>query len=343
VLAGLVVVALGGLSGCDRISQVFKGAGGGTSQGAAGAGGAAGSAGSAAGTAAGAGSGSAASGAEASAAVFAVNTTRAVKGQIRDYLALSGDIQAGTTVDAYSEVAGKVVKLHVGIGDRVNKDDPIAEVDPSRPGMTFVAGFAKAPISGTIVSLPAQVGMTITQAVPVARISGAGALELRTFVAERFISKMRPGLRADISLDAYPGQIFRGTVKELSPTVDPASRTMEVRLNVDNRDARLKPGMFAKIKIITQEKSGIVKIPANAVVRRFGEVYVFVAETDPADPALLVARRRAIVPGILIDDTLEVQDGLKAEEEIVVRGQTLLEEGSRVNVVERVAPLGAAD
>jgi len=277
------------------------------------------------------------------ATVFAVNTTRAVKGQIRDYLALSGDVVAGSAVDVYSDVAGKITKLYVAKGSRVSKDDPIAEVDPSKPGMTYVPGVVKAPISGTVVNLPAELGMTITPAVPLARLSGSGALELRTYVAERFISKMRLGLRAEITLDAYPGLQFRGTVKELSPTVDTASRTMEVRLNVDNSEGRLKAGMFAKVKIITEEKNNIVKIPASAVVRRFGDTYVFSVVTDPADPAFQIAKKKLIVPGILIDDQLEVRQGLNADEEIVVRGQTLLEEGSRVNVVDRVAPLKAMD
>lgn len=274
---------------------------------------------------------------------FAVSTTRAVRGQIRDYLLVSGDMVADSTVDAYSEVAGKVTKLFVSIGDRVQKDAPIAEVDPSRPGMNFVAGTAKAPISGVIVALPAQLGMTITQAVPVARISVTDALELRTFIAERFISKMAVGRRAEVTLDAYPGRTFAAVVKELSPVIDPASRTMETRLELLRSDARIKAGMFAKVKIITEEKNAVVKIPAGAVVRRFGETYVFTVETDPTDPAKQIARRTPVVPGILIDDKLEIIEGLEADQEVVVRGQTLLEDGSRVNVVDQVEPLPASE
>ncbi|MFA6505156.1 MAG: efflux RND transporter periplasmic adaptor subunit [Treponemataceae bacterium] len=277
------------------------------------------------------------------ATVFAVNTTRSVKGQIKDYLLLSGDIISSSTVDAYSDVAGKVVKLHVSIGDRIVKDAPIADIDPSRPGMNFVAGVAKAPISGIIVALPAQLGMTISQAVPVARISRTDSLELRTYVAERFVSKIRVGFRAEVSLDAYPGREFLASVRELSPVLDPASRTMEVRLDLIRPDLSLKSGMFAKVKIITEEKNGVVKIPSSTVVKRFGENYVFTVEADPKDPALLVARRRPVVPGILIDDKLEILKGLAPNEEIVARGQTLLEDGSRVNVVDRVPPLAAAE
>jgi len=280
-----------------------------------------------------------AKGTEEQVPVFAVGTTRAVKGQIRDYLALSGDIVSGTTVDAYSDVAGKVTKLYVSVGQRVEKDEPLAEVDPSRPGMTFNTGVVKAPISGTVIALPAQLGMTISQAVPVARLAGSGSLEARAFVAERFISKMRVGLPVELTLDAYPGRTFYGRVRELSPTVDPVSRTMEVRITVKNEDNALKTGMFAKIKIITEEKSSIVKIPAAAIVRRYGEQYVFTVETDPKDPAFTIAHKRIVTPGILIDDQAEIREGLEADAEVVLQGQSLLEDGVRVRVVETTAPL----
>ena len=269
--------------------------------------------------------------------VFAVNTTNAVRGPIQDYLALSGDIIASSTVDTYSDAAGKVSKLYVVVGSRVGKGDPVAEVDPSRPGMDFVPSVVKAPVSGTIVALPAQLGMTVSQAVPLARISGGSGLEIRLYVAERFISRIHLNQPCEITLDAWPGEIFRGSVKEISPTVDATSRTMEIRVGVENPGARLKAGMFAKVRIITERKENIVKIPVAAMLNRFGEQYVFIA--DSSDPAAPVARKRLIVQGILIDGVLEVSQGLAPDEEIVVRGQTLLDDGSRINIIERQSPL----
>ncbi|MDR1286569.1 MAG: efflux RND transporter periplasmic adaptor subunit [Treponema sp.] len=282
---------------------------------------------------------SAEDGAEPEAPVFAVNTTPAVQGQIRDYIALSGDIVAGSTVDAYSDAAGKVTQVYVTVGSRVNRGDSIAAVDPSKPGMNYVPGIARAPISGIVTSLPAQVGMTISQSVPLARIAGGSALEIELYVAERFISKIALHQPCEITLDAWPGEVFRGSVTEIAPTVDPASRTMEVKVNVENPGAKLKAGMFAKVRLITEEKENIVKIPSSAMIQRFGELYVFVAEEDSANPKNGIARRRIITPGILIDNILEVQAGLGPGEEVIVRGQSLLEDGARVNVIERVQPL----
>jgi multidrug efflux pump subunit AcrA (membrane-fusion protein) len=228
-----------------------------------------------------------------------------------------------------------------------------------------------------VTALPAQVGMTVSQTVPLARIAGGNALEIRLYAAERFISKMAVGLACEITLDAWPGEVFRGSVTEVAPTVDPASRTMELRVNVENPGAKLKAGMFAKVRVITERKENIVKIPASAMLSRFGETYVFVVEELPpaeetppeaAPPAKkgpiafilgklrpqeakqeesplpaqrYAARKRIIQPGILIDQILEIQQGLEPDEEIIIRGQTLLEDGARINVVERVAPLSA--
>ena len=273
--------------------------------------------------------------------VFAVNTTLAVQGQIQDYLTFSGDIIAGSTVDVLPDVAGRITELYVSVGTRVNRGDRIAAVDPSRPGMTFRPSIATAPISGTIVMLPAQLGMTVSQAVPLARIAGGGGLGIRLYVAERFISKMALNLLCEVTLDAWPGEIFHGSISEISPTVELASRTMEVRVNVSDPQSRLKQGMFAKVRVITERKENIVKIPASAVINRFGEQYVYVVEQGRGGAGFLTARRRIIIPGIQIDGVVEVLNGLAPGEEIVVRGHTLLDDGSRVNVIERVTPLSA--
>jgi multidrug efflux pump subunit AcrA (membrane-fusion protein) len=275
-------------------------------------------------------------------AVFAVNTTTAVEGRIQDYLALSGNVEASSTVDVYSEAAGKVSYVFASVGTRVAKDANIIEVDPSRPGMTYVKATVKSPVAGTIVALPAQVGMTISQAVPIARISAGNALEIKAYIAERFISRIALSQPVDITLDAYPGETFRGAISEISPVMDPTSRTLEVKINIaNNPQGKLKAGMFAKIRIITEQKEGIVKIPSTAMLSRFGENIVFVAETDPTDPAYQIAKQVSIVPGIVIDGVMEVQSGLNPNDEVVIRGQTLLEDGSRINIVDRSQPLSA--
>jgi len=96
-----------------------------------------------------------------------------------------------------------------------------------------------------------------------------------------------------------------------------------------------------RLKSLHSKKNNIVKIPATAVIKRFGEEYVYIVEKDPANPEFNVARKRIIVQGIIIDGITEIQSGLAPDEEIVIRGQTLLDDGSRVNVIERLTQLGS--
>ena len=275
--------------------------------------------------------------------VFAVSTTIAVQGEIKDYLQLNGDIAARTTVDTFADTAGKIKNLFVKIGDTVRKDQIIAEIDPSRPGMTFAASPVKASISGTITQVPVQIGATVAPNLPIVKISKMNELEVVLYIAERFISKMSVGLPAVIRTAAFPGEIFTGNISEISPVVDKNSRTMELKLNINDTSSRLKAGMFAEVKIITEEKQEIVKIPAEAIINRFGEYYVFIVNDNPDNSDKRIVEKRIVAPGLRIDNQLEIISGLKAGDVVVVRGQTLLEDGLFVKVVSTVEPLSITD
>jgi len=269
--------------------------------------------------------------------VFAVNTTQAVEGEILNYLQLNGDVVTESSVDVFPDTGGKLTGLSVALGQYVRKDQVIAEVDPSKPGMTYVPGPVKSPISGTVIEIPVDIGDTVSPATSVARISKMNQLEIRTFVSERFISKISLGLEALLSLEAYPEESFRARVTRLSPVVDPQSRTMEVRLRQVRPDPRIKAGMFAEIKIITERKQGIVKVPSECMVRRYGGYYLFVVHEESW------VEKRKVTPGIEIDQKLEIVEGLEPGEQVVIRGQTLLEDTARVRVIDRIQPLEADD
>jgi multidrug efflux pump subunit AcrA (membrane-fusion protein) len=271
------------------------------------------------------------------ATVFAVNTTKAVKGQLLNYLEINGDVITESKVDVYAEVMGKLTSLNVNIGDRISKNGIIGEVDPSKPGMKYAKSPIKSPITGTITSLPVYVGSTVSPGVPVATVSKMDSLQLQTHVAERFISKMKIGIEAYIHFEAFPDERFYATVSEISPVVDPLTRTLELKLDFTGRYDRVKAGMFAEIKIITEKKKGIVKIPADCLVKRYGGYFVFVVIDGES------VEKRAVTTGILIDNKLEIIKGLKPDEEIVIRGQTLLEDKAKIKVIEQVESLSAED
>ena len=268
--------------------------------------------------------------------VFAVNTIEAVQGQIYDYIEVNGDVKASSSIAVYPETAGKVSRLLVKIGQRVTKDQELLYIDPSRPGMNFAQSPVKAPITGTITSISAELGLSVAPSIPVITVSKMERLEISTYVSERYISKVALGQAGIIELEAYPDVRFHGTVSELSPVLDPMTRTMEVKLSINETDSRIKAGMFARVKLVVQNKKNIVKIPSEALVTRFGEFFVFVVNGDTVE-------KRKVVPGIQIDNKLEVVSGISAGENVVVRGQSLLEDKALVKVIDKLEPLSSAD
>ncbi len=268
--------------------------------------------------------------------VYAVTTIEAVEGQIRDYIELNGDVITAGTVDVYADTAGKLTVLNIDVGDTVEEGEIIAEVDPSKPGMKFVASPVKSTISGTVVEIPVNLGATIGPSLPVARISKTTERQIRTFVSEKYISKIRRGLYAKLDFAAFPESEFWAVITELSPVVDPQSRTLEIKMKLLSETERIKPGMFAEIKIITETKENAVKLPVDCLTNRYGEYFVFIVLENTVE-------KRIVVPGIQIDNKVEIVEGLTPGEKVVLQGQTLLSDGSKVKIMEEIPPLDTED
>lgn len=265
--------------------------------------------------------------------IFAVNTTKSVEGRIMDYLYVNGDIVSGDIVDVYPDTAGKLTDIRVSSGDRVKKGDLLAYVDPSRPGMNFTNSPVYSPISGTITAFSGNEGSTVAAQSPIATIGDLTNLQARTYISERKISMIALGMPAELTFEAYPGEVFQARITEISPVVDPSSRSMEIKLSINGRNSQIKSGMFAKIKITTYIKDKVVKIPTDCISERFGDQFVYVVNENSK------AEKRVIVPGISVGDVTEILSGISSDENVVIQGQSLLEDGVTVKVIKEVASL----
>ncbi len=297
--------------------------------------------------------------------IFSVTTTRVLPGSVVNYITLNGDVAASSSVAVYPDAAGKISSIRVRLGERVRRNQVIAEVDPSRPGLSYAINPVRAPVSGTITDLPFSVGDTINQQLAVATVGDLATLQVKTFIPERFISKISPNIVAELSLQSYPGEVFPARVVEVSPVVDPVSRTMELTLEPLEQDARIKAGMFVQVKLTIETREEVLRIPTDTIISRFGETFVYVvgpeeqAEASPASPeesgmvtdegpektanppsaSFRRVKKRLVRPGIEIDGISEILQGLMEEEEIVYQGQSLLEDNVLVKVVRTVQPL----
>jgi multidrug efflux pump subunit AcrA (membrane-fusion protein) len=280
--------------------------------------------------------------------LFSVKTASVEKRTLRAFLEVNGDIVNAQQADVFPDVSGKLVRVNVALGARVRKGDVIAEVDPSKPGAAYMKSPVYAPISGTVSKAPLPVGTTVNAGSSIAVISAASSLEISARIPEREIAGLETGLKAEVSLQAYPGEIFAATVTHVSPVLDSASRTKLVNLRFEQDDSRINAGMFATVRINTRTYDEVITIPAAALVSRHGESLVYVLGssnvTMPADSKVSAnaagaggeapcAEARIVAAGVTLDGWTEIKSGLREGETLVVQGQQLLSGGEALRIV----------
>lgn len=260
--------------------------------------------------------------------VYAVTGYKTITGNLDDYLEFGGDVSSVSAVDVIPDMAGKISNILVSVGDMVKKDQVIAYVDASRPGMNYKASPVKAPIAGRIISFTPMLGATVSQAMPIAKISNTDELEIKMSVPERFISRIHNNQTASISFDAYPGVTFYARIFEVSPVLDTSTRTMDVKLRMLENDERIKVGMFARIHLVTETVKNATVIPSACIITRDGKPFVFVVSSDSQTASL-----RAVTVGMNVDNKSEIVSGISEGEVIVAKGQSLLNDGAKISVI----------
>ncbi|MBQ5998827.1 MAG: efflux RND transporter periplasmic adaptor subunit [Treponema sp.] len=270
--------------------------------------------------------------AEKAETVFAVNVYKAVPRTLDDYLEFGGNVETASSVDIFPDVqSGKLSKINVRVGDKVKKDQVVALVDASKAGMDYQSSPIKAPVDGTITSFPYTVGTTVAASMSVGKISSTGQLEIKTNVAERFMSRVSKNQRASLTFDAYPGKTFPAKLVEIDPILDVNTRTLGIKLLQTPSDSRLRAGMYARIKLITDTKKNTIVIPTNVIVRRNEEDIVYIV-----DSLTNTVKASPVKRGIRVDDKQEVEMGITPGDLVVIKGQSLLSDGAKVNVVSIV-------
>lgn len=167
-------------------------------------------------------------------------------------------------------------------------------------------------------------GSLLSPNAPVLSIVGIERVIIRTTVVERDYGSIRPGQRAVVAVEALPGRSYPGEVVRLAPMLQEASRTAQMEIEVDNDSLALKPGMFARIKVVLEERERTQLVPTQAVVRRNGAASLYLV-----DPEQSIARKVLVELGITTPQMVEVLSP-KIEDPVVTLGQHLLADGSPV-------------
>ena len=258
-----------------------------------------------------------------------VRVTPVVRDTIENNVVINGDVMATNQVSIFPTVGGQITQTFFQVGDRVNQGTVVAMVDPSRPGQVFSESPVVSTISGTVLSNPVGRGDTVTTQTTVYVVGDLSALMIETFVPERFSNAASRGLEAQVFLEALPGEVFQAVVDEVSPVLDPVSRTLRIRLRFTGSvDPRIRAGMFATVSLVTTTRQSVPVIPRGAAISTHGAWIVFTVEEDN------IVSRREIFLGLENERFVEVVYGLEAGDIVVSQGQNFLSDGELVRIVE---------
>lgn len=133
------------------------------------------------------------------------------------------------------------------------------------------------PVGGVIQELDVRSGMTISMGMTLARINGLGSVWLEAAIPEVQAGRVHTGQPLEAQLTAYPGEAFKGKVIAVLPQTNTDSRTLRVRIELPNRDGRLKPGMFAQVRLEVGTGNPAIVVPSEAIIRTGTRVVVLLA------------------------------------------------------------------
>jgi HlyD family secretion protein len=183
------------------------------------------------------------------------------------------------------------------------------------------------PVGGFIAKRSLDPGAWVTPNTAFMSIVDISLVRLVVNVVEKDLRRIRQGMPAAVEVDAYPGEAFAGRVARVAPILDPATRTAQVEVEIENSQFRLKPGMYARVKFTVDHRENTLVVPMAALVDVGGNRGVFLPGKGAQGD---VANFKKIETGLMGQDLVEVSSGLSEGDKIVTTGAAALREGDRI-------------
>jgi len=244
---------------------------------------------------------------------------------IRDTLYLTGRLQALSEVNVFSPVPGWLDRIYVDIGSRVSKRQVVASVDRNIIGSEYSKAVVKSPISGEVGRIFLDPGATVSPSMPIMSIVNYDKIKINLNIPEKYINRVKIGDAVLINVE-FTDEEFIGRIARKSSAIDPLTGTFEAKVIIPNKKHKLKPGSFAKIRIVMDTKKTVV-IPKDALVE-FEEEKVFVYKVLKNQ-----AKKQYVKTGIIEGNKVEITKGVKAGDLLITTGLEIVKDGSKVNIV----------
>ncbi|MEQ1757446.1 MAG: efflux RND transporter periplasmic adaptor subunit [Vicinamibacterales bacterium] len=186
-----------------------------------------------------------------------------------------------------------------------------------------------APVDGFVARRAVDPGAFVGQNAPVVDVVDIRRVRLVVNVVEKDLKQIRVGDQALVNVDAFPGETFSGRIARVAPVLDATTRTSPIELEIPNPGYRLKPGMYARVSITTNNKQDALVVPAASVVDINGRRGVYLASETGT------ALFRAVRVGLEEDQRMEILEGLVEGDTVITTGAAGLTDGARFTIAGR--------
>ena len=203
-----------------------------------------------------------------------------------------------------------------------------ARLDVEEAKLNLDNTIIKAPFDAYVTEVEISTKGMVEQGQKLMRLVAPDPLTLEVRILERELPLVRTGARVSIRLHAFPDGWFGGVIKTITPVVDAESGTCGIQIRTDNPEHRIKPGMFAQVRVETRVFRKRLLIPRDALLIRDDRMLIFVHVGG-------LAKWRYVKTGLENDEFIEIKEGLTEGEEIIVSGHFNLAHDARVDVVQR--------
>ncbi len=180
------------------------------------------------------------------------------------------------------------------------------------------------PVNGFVARRAADPGAFVSQNAPVVDVVDISRVRLVANVIEKDLKELKVGDDTRVQVDALPGETFIGKIARVAPVLDPATRTASMEVEIPNSDFRLKPGMYARVSISSNEKKDALVVPANAVIDIGGRRGVFLLAQNNT------VAFTPVTVGIEQEDQIEILRGVAEGDRVATTGAAALRDGDQV-------------
>jgi membrane fusion protein (multidrug efflux system) len=198
----------------------------------------------------------------------------------------------------------------------------------------------RAPFDGRVAIRQVELGQVVSSGTPIASLQAVTPIHADFWLPQQALADLHVGEKVVLATDIFGAARWEGAITTINPEVDVATRNVRIRGTFENRDGRLRPGMFANVTVISGKSDRVLTIPATAVVYApYGDsVFTLEQGKDRAGRPATIAKQKFVRLGERRGDLVVVLEGLKPGDRIVSSGAFKLRNGVAVAVNDALAP-----